>query len=91
MAVDDQLIEVVRVLIEQGADVGAQDNAGRTALHIATSGDRGSVDVVRMLLERGSNIGAKDNQGKTALQLASATRDNDIIRLLSEYGAKGVL
>ena len=97
LAAVNRSIEVVRVLLGQGANVGAQDFRGRTALHLAAdtnilrTGDRGNVDIVRVLLEHGANVGAKDNEGKTAYQLASVNGNDEIVGLLSEHGGKGEL
>jgi ankyrin repeat protein len=78
--------EVVRMLLEHGTNIGAKDNGGRTPLHDAAESRR--VEVVRVLLEHGANTGAEDKQGRTP---ASAEGDDEIMRLLSEHGAKGVL
>ncbi|KAF8473034.1 hypothetical protein DFH94DRAFT_765466 [Russula ochroleuca] len=53
--------------------------------------ERGTVEVVRVLLEHGANVGAEDNQGKTPFQIASANGEDEIMKQLSEHGAKGVL
>ena len=49
------------------------------------------VRVVRVLLEYGTNIGAEDIQARTPFQMASAMREDEIIDLLAEHGARGVL
>ena len=46
------------------------------------------VDVVRVLLEHSANVGAKDWQGRTPLQIASEKGYDEIMKLLSEHGAK---
>ena len=83
--------EVVRMLLKHGVDVGAKDNNGRTPLHAAAKG--GLVEVVRLLLEHGANVGVEDNEGKTPFQIALAEGDDseEIMKLLSEHGTKGVL
>ncbi|PKK48533.1 hypothetical protein CI102_7934, partial [Trichoderma harzianum] len=54
---------MVRLLLDNGADVMASDNAGRTALSLAAS--NGHEAVVKLLLENGADITAKDNAGRT--------------------------
>jgi ankyrin repeat protein len=44
------MVEVVPVLLEHGANVGAEDTKGKIPLHLAASDE-----VVRMLLEHGAN------------------------------------
>jgi ankyrin repeat protein len=88
--------ELVRMLLEHGANTGAIDNEGRTPLHLAVYyGDPLAgyerVEVVRMLLEHGANVAAEDNEGRTACQIALAKGDEEVMELLSEHGAEGVL
>jgi ankyrin repeat protein len=61
---------------------------GRTALHEAAG--HGREEVVRVLLKRGANVGSKDYEGRTPFQLASVGGHKATVKLLSEYGARGV-
>lgn len=61
---------IVKLLLENGADVMVNDNAGRTALSLAAG--NGHEAVVKLLLENGAGITAKDIAGRTALCLAAA-------------------
>ena len=101
VAVLNRRIDIVRMLLEHGANVGSQDNAGSTALHMAAlaskvrPGDKKSVDMIRMLLEHGADVGAKDFHGMTAFQPVSDWGYNAAIAffraLMSEHDDKGVL
>ena len=51
-------LEVVRFLIEKGADINARDDRGETALHSAARG--GSLKAVRFLVEKGADINARN-------------------------------
>ncbi|KAJ1479814.1 ankyrin repeat-containing domain protein, partial [Baffinella frigidus] len=54
---------VVRMLVEAGADMGAADYHGRTALHRAAYNcDLGTA---RVLVSAGANPGARDDRGRT--------------------------
>jgi ankyrin repeat protein len=93
-------VEVARVLLEYGANVGAEDNKGRTPLHdaadyrwIEANSERaedyasGKVEVVRVLLEHGANLGAKDNEGKSPLHKAAEYGNVEGVRVLLRHGA----
>ena len=77
-------VEAVRFLLDRGADINAQA-AHWTALHWAMSGR--NIQVVRLLLERGADVNVRDGLGRTLSQL---TTEQDVLALLSEYGAKSV-
>ena len=51
-------MDVVRVLVEQGADIDKAKNDGATPLFIASQ--NGHVDVVRVLVEQGADINKAD-------------------------------
>ena len=70
--------EVVKMLLEKGADVNAKNTKGWTALMIASL--RGQTEVVKNLLEKGADVNAKDEDGKSALKHAI---NNEIIKLLN--------
>jgi ankyrin repeat protein len=82
--------EIIKLLLEHGADVNSIDLQGITPLMHAAW--RASVDVIQLLLERGADSTIKDNYGRTALTVAiekhSDTRDNtEIIAMLQNCGA----
>ena len=60
--------EIVRALIDAGADVDARQQAGVTPLMGAAAG--GSVELVRLLLEYGADAALQDDAGRTAADWA---------------------
>jgi ankyrin repeat protein len=60
----------VRLLIEQGVDVTAQDEAYSTPLHFASSS--GVPEIARLLIEHGADVTARDRSHRTPLHLASS-------------------
>jgi len=65
-------LKIMRLLLNQGANVNARNNDGRTPLHSSAFSFRirtgGTVEGWRPLLEHGADINAEDNEGKTPLQ-----------------------
>src|SRR5208283_1893942 len=59
-----QLEEVTR-LLNEGADVNAKDQQGKTALILAAS--KGQLPVTKLLLDKGADVNAKDDNKATAI------------------------
>jgi ankyrin repeat protein len=82
-------VGVVRVLLERGADVSAQDDDGDTALHCAAM--TGREEIVSLLLTNGADIHSRGNMGRTALICASQDGNLAVVRLLVRHlGGRGV-
>ena len=78
--------EIVKLLLDQGAEVDNQDNNEWTALIIASY--YGNYEIVKLLLKFGANVNIKARNYETALILASQEKHIEIVELLIEYGAK---
>ena len=77
--------EVIKMLLDRGADVNATHHFGATALHWATIKDH--QEVVEMLLERGADPDLADEDGYTPLLVATDNTDKDMVKLLLDGGA----
>lgn len=77
--------EMVRLLIQRGANLNQQDAAGRTALmHALRYSD---VDVIETLINAGADLDIQDNEGNTALIMAEFGKSTKIANILKQADA----
>lgn len=83
--------DIVKMLIDAGADVNQQDAGGTSPLMFAASAPNGSAAVV-LLLDAGAEINMIDsNEHFTALMWAAAEGQAENVKLLLERGADATL
>jgi len=78
-------VEIVRYLIDAGADINYTSSDGVSVLHKAAL--NGSVSTVKLLLERGAYVNERQVTGTTALMLAVTNGHNKIVEILLDAGA----
>jgi ankyrin repeat protein len=83
----------VQLLLDKGANIDAEDSEGYTALINASFSN--NPKMVRLLLSKGANVNAPSNvmvngkkAGFTALMIAKSKGRQEIVKLLTEAGAK---
>lgn len=79
-------IEVVTLLLDNGAEVDAVDAQGLTALHWAAW--QGQPEVARLLVGRGASVDLVSVAGNTALDRAISDGHQDVADYLTSIGAK---
>ena len=80
---EKKAVDVVRRLLEHGADPNARPSNDTSLLHQCSS--HGWLEVVRLLHTYGAKVDEKDEEGKTAFEVASEKGYHEIARLLSEH------
>jgi len=85
LAAGEGRVDVVRYLLDEGADANARELHGNTALTEATYYSH--VSIIKELLLRGADVNAVTENG-TALDIALSRKDPTTVDLLNHYGAK---
>jgi len=78
-------LEVVKLLLDNGADLAVRDKYGATSLNCASA--NGHLEVVKLLLDKGADISVRDKYEATPLNCASANGHLEVVRLLLDKGA----
>ncbi len=80
-------IEVVKFLLDNGADVNIKGTNGiDTALMSAAGG--GHKEIVKLLIDKGADVNAIGSKGRTALAIAVDKNHSEIIEMLKRAGAR---
>lgn len=94
--------DMVRPLVDYGADLGAVDDRGATPLHWAIGGGQtraytctthGEMEMIRLLVAAGADVNARTHNGQTPLRIAAGAlfgiggaSDDQVQDLLRELG-----
>ena len=78
-------MEIVKYLVENGADVNEKGFENETALMYAS--ENGHLEMVKYLVEYGADVNANNQSNKTAFVLASEKGHLEIVKYLIKNGA----
>ncbi len=90
VAIEEGNSEIANVLIQNGANLDAQNDYGDTALTLAVEQShqlKKIVPLIKLLIEKNADINLQNNEGKTALVIAIDKKAYEIVRILVENGA----
>ena len=87
LAAESRSLDVVKLLVEIGADVDAVDQRGQTAVHGAARLARNTL--IQFLVEQGAAVDAEDARGRTPLEVGTPSRPlhPDTAALLRRLGS----
>ncbi len=84
-------LEIVRILLDHGAEANAENRQSKNSLDQVSRGEYGSqedgVRVAQLLLERGVDVNASDKDHWTPLHSASYYGRSEIVRVFLDHGA----
>ncbi|KAH7013595.1 ankyrin repeat-containing domain protein [Ilyonectria destructans] len=77
--------EIVRLLVEHGADVNGRTGGTGSAVQLASGG--GHLSIVKFLVEHGANVKSPPGRCGSAIQRASCGGHLSVVKFLLEHGA----
>lgn len=79
-------LEMVKYLVEQGAEVNAKNNCGVTPLHFAALNN--NLEMVKYLVDKKAEVNAKDKKcGMTPLHWAASENNPEVVKYLIQKKA----
>jgi Ankyrin repeats (3 copies) len=83
-------VEFARMLLERGAAMDVRPHMNRGYTPLTGLIELGKIQIVRLFLEYGEDVNECGVLGKSPSQWASLCKQQEILELLSEYGAESV-
>lgn len=74
--------ELVKLLLEKGADPNAVSKSGETPLHLTAS--MGEIEAAQILISKGADLTLKDSEGFTPLDKAEKNGKSNYVKFIRE-------
>jgi serine/threonine-protein phosphatase 6 regulatory ankyrin repeat subunit B len=87
-AIEEGLNEIVKLLLDYGANIEEENEEGDTTLGFVASLRRDKPKTIEMLLKHGAEINAQNNEGSTPLMNAAKNGNLKTIQVLLKHGAE---
>ena len=81
-------LEIVRIIIQNGAEINTKNLAGRSPLHFAVQTKE--LEVVKLLVQSGADINVKDLKNQSPLDIAHKNGYITIVNYLMEVAQDGL-
>ncbi len=75
---------IIKLLIDNGFDINAQDESGVQLIHLAVRGE--SLEIVQWLIEHGAKLNARDKMGKEPIHYAAESENLEAVQWLVGRG-----
>ncbi len=85
IAAERNQVDLLKLLLERGADINVRDEKWQSALFHATANDR--PDVIGILIQKNADVNARDKTGRTPLMMACHDAREQIMDMLLARGA----
>lgn len=79
---------MIKLLLENRADIEGRDDKGRTVLMYVCWRPGGSKEIAKILVEKQADLNARTGSGDTALSIAIEMERSEITDFLKQSGAK---
>ena len=86
-AIQNNKIEVVKKLIDAGANLNIQDSRAKTALMYSVHNGNDNNEVSEKLIDAGADLNIKNIMGQTALMYSAGNGNNEVSEKLIDAGA----
>lgn len=79
----EDLKDIIKLLLQYGADTSIKDKRGNTPLHITTQNE--SSEITKLLLKHGAKTDIKNGEGLTIQDIIEQSQDDEIKEIFNKY------